>query len=379
MKNRTRALLASATAAILAPLALVTTSAPAHAATGSVEVYDINLGGAHLGGNSFDVNNLTGWQANSALGKLKAKTVDVVTAQEMCGDDADRMRVMGFKVAFRQMTSAADNDDVVNGVSDSCFNDEQGTAVISRHQVWDEVSPYDVYLQQPLTDAGYMAGKPQNWGKQFWMTCLTLKKSGFRIDDATAAKDYLTVCSTHLWSGDPDDPIGIDDERDKNLRAQQSQLIANKMNDIIGNHKIVLGGDFNSLPKHPSIDNIHRVVRAGGSHTNSATINTSAKFWEVDQSKIGQAWDCTVTVSIADNQLCRAGRQTLKEDGTINGSGDPDNRKYDYLFGSHNGLNPHEAGLSATRLGTSIYEQASRRTVPHAYALQGSFEWTNIA
>lgn len=132
----------------------------------------------------------------------------------------------------------------------------------------------------------------------------------------------LTFCTTHLWASHADtkDVPGEDEK----IRAEQARMIAKILEGYGANRRVVLTGDFNSVPKSEAMDRIYRVTREG-------KINRENRFWEVDQS-----YD---PICGAGDRLCRNGRNTRPLS----------NVKGDYIFASHVGVRPH-AGLRLTEL-----------------------------
>lgn len=349
MKNRTRALIASATTALLTPLVLAGTTTYAAAATRSIIAVNANVGSGTVVGANF-----TGTPAaNSPLGKAINKNATFLMLQEVCRSQFDWMQAnTAYKGVFTPMTSG----DETAQIGACSASDAKGQAVLSNRGILNP-SGEVVSLQAPLRSNGV------HTGKNFRLTCITVAEWGFRgsPSDPNRNADYLTGCTTHLWSAGRDRNGHLySSAKNKAVRNGQAQRIAGFLNarsGSSGNHKVILTGDFNAIPKSGPIDKIHRVNQNG-------TVGSLGRFWEGDQSLLG-SWGC----SGSSTTLCRDGRGTL-DAGT-------NSRKYDYMFGSFSGLDKH-TGIKRHLVAQNVQVTGNPPAVPHHYMLDATFTWTDV-
>lgn len=241
--------------------------------------------------------------------KVEAESgAHVVTMQEACTADfngfRDHFRPRGWDVRFVAMKKFAEKD------LDECGKGDKGLVIAAKHKL-ENVRAYPLPVLQKLPgQPGYIGGR------EFFLFCADVP--------AIQVPGRLRFCTTHLWAGhtDTNDVAGANEA----IRAEQAAEIARILEAEGRNRRIILTGDFNSVPRSAAMDQIYRVNR-------DRTINTGNRFWEVDQS-----YD---PICGAGDRLCRGGRVTRplsKEKG-------------DYIFASYLGVNPH-TGLSLTELYT---------------------------
>lgn len=349
MKNRTRAFIALAATALLAPVVLAGTSTSAAAATRSITAVTANVGSGTVVGANF-----TGTPAaDSPLGKAIETNATFLMLQEVCRSQFDWMQAnTDYKGVFTAMTSAGETKDI-----GACSpDDRKGQAVLSNRGILNP-SGEVVSLQEPLRSNKVATGK------KFRLTCITVAEWGFHgsPSDPDANADYLTGCTTHLWSAGHDrngDPYSsAKNNAVRNGQARRIATFLNARSGASGNHKVILAGDFNETPKSGPINKIHRVNQDG-------TVGNVGRFWEGDQSSIG-SWGCSGDATT----LCRDGRGTLQVG--------PNSRKYDYMFGSFSGLHKH-TGITRHLVAQNVQVTGNPPAVPHHYMIDATFTWTDV-
>lgn len=248
---------------------------------------------------------------------------DVVTAQECLLSHFEQFKAhMGWYGEFVHMKEP----------HEELTGEYKGLAILSKHPI---INKTVIDLQPSLVKTG----------KDFHLLVVTIEHPGFRGSGQT-----LNVATTHLWSAGHD-PNGVlySKEVNRDVRRLQANKIAEYLNPRVGwARRYILTGDFNTSPKTPPIDALHRVNRDG-------TIG-DAKFWEADQAH-----------NTALGRLARGGRDTI--DGKKPGNG----RKIDYWFASHRGASPHAEGIDMQLIPT-----AEAGGVPHDYILRGWVRWPDV-
>jgi len=287
-----------------------------------VEVVDQNVGRQPLYGTGIWSDGLA--HVGSPMRIAQEFGSDVVTAQECLLSHFEQFKThMGWYGEFIHM----------NEPHEELTGEYKGLAILSKYPIIDKTI---VDIQPTMVQTG----------KDFHMLVVGIDHPAFR-DSA----DTLYVATTHLWSAGIDPTTGVlyPESVNDDVRRIQANKIADYLNPRVGwSRRYILTGDFNTSPKTPPIDAIHRVNRDG-------TIGIS-KFWEADQSH-----------NAPDGQLARGGRDTV--DGKTDGNG----RKIDYWFASHRGANPHEEGIDM-----QLYRTAEAGGVPHDYILRGWVRWPDV-
>lgn len=287
-----------------------------------VDVVSHNVGGGRLygGGVYSDGTAHTG----SVMRIVQTRGIDAVALQEVLEPDFHDWlaRFPNWSGVFAPMREA---HEAKEGYA-------KGLAVLS---------PYDV-LDSTVVPLG---NTPVVTDKDFNLLSVEIDHPAFR---GKTTRCY--VATTHLWSGaiDPNTGELYPESTDDDVRRLQSNKIVEYLDPRVGwDRKYVLTGDFNTSPKTPPIDNIHRVKRDG-------TIGT-AKFWEGDQSH-----------NAPDGQLARGGRDTVAV-GTNSG------RKIDYWFASFRGAGAHESGIDMDLISASANDGD-----PHPKILHGWVNWSDV-
>lgn len=248
---------------------------------------------------------------------------DVVTVQECLLSHFEQFKThMGWYGEFSHMKEPHED----------LSGEYKGLAILSKYPIFDKTI---VDLQPNMVQTG----------KDFNLLVVGIDHPGFRD-----SPDKLYVATTHLWSAGHD-PEGVlySEEVNRDVRRIQANKIADYLNPRIGwTRRYVLTGDFNTSPKSPPIDVLHRVNRDG-------SIGVS-KFWEADQAQ-----------NAPMGQLARGGRDTV--DGKQPGNG----RKIDYWFASHRGASPYTTGIDM-----DLYRTAEAGGVPHDYIMRGWVRWPDV-
>jgi hypothetical protein len=288
-----------------------------------VDVIDHNVGGGTTYGESLWSDGKARVGTSMRLAQ-EDPSVDAVTLQECLLSQFEFWKThMGWNGIFAAMREAHEANE----------GEPKGLAVLTPHAILD-------HTVVPLGNT------PVVTDKDFNLLSVQIDHPGFV---GTGYGCY--VATTHLWSGGIDPSTGVlyPESTDDDVRRLQANKIVEYLNPRVGwARKYVLTGDFNTSPKTPPIDNIHRVKRDG-------TIGT-AKFWEADQSQ-----------NTTGTDLARGGRDTVAV-GTTSG------RKIDYWFGSHIGATAHEDGIDMEL----ITADENNGGAPHDRILQGWIRWTDI-
>lgn len=287
-----------------------------------VDVVSHNVGGGTVYGQGLWSDGLA--QVGSPMRVAQVQNSDAVTLQECRLSQFEFWREhMGWDGVFAQMREAHEAKE----------GEEKGLAILSPFQILD-------YNVVPL------GNHPVITDKEFNLLSARIDHPSFR---GKGVGCY--VATTHLWSGAKDPGTGelYPESVDRDVRRLQANKIVDYLEPRVCRwRKYVLTGDFNTSPKTPPIDKIHRVNRDGSIG--------SAKFWEADQSHNAPV-----------GQLARGGRDTVAV-GTSTG------RKIDYWFASHIGADPHETGIRMTLHDARALNGGS----PHPVILNGSVRWTDV-
>lgn len=257
---------------------------------------------------------------------------DVVTVQEVLLSHFEQFKEhMGWYGEFVHK----------NEPHEELTGEYKGEAILSKYPIIDKTV---IDLGTPLVETG----------KDFNLLVVAIDHPAFRGSGQT-----LNVATTHLWSAGHDkNGVLYPNEVNDDTRRLQAKKIADYLDPRVGwARRYILTGDFNTSPKTPPIDMLHRVNRDG-------TIG-DGKFWEADQSHNAPT-RCLACLRWG-GKLARGGRDTV--DGKTDGNG----RKIDYWFASHRGASPHEVGIDM-----ALYRTAEAGGVPHDYVMRGWVCWPEV-
>lgn len=286
-----------------------------------VDVVSHNVGGGTVYGEGLWSDGLA--RVGSPMRVAQEFAPDAVTLQECLLSQFEFWKThMGWNGIFAAMREAHEANE----------GEPKGLAVLTPHAILDHT-------------VVFLDNQPVVTDKDFNLLSVKIAHPAF------TGTTGCYVATTHLWSGGIDPSTGAlyPESVDDDVRRLQSNKIVEYLNPRVGwDRKYVLTGDFNTSPKTPPIDNIHRVKRDG-------TIGT-AKFWEADQSQ-----------NTTGTDLARGGRDTVAV-GTSSG------RKIDYWFGSHIGATPHEDGIDMEL----ITANENNGGAPHDRILRGWVRWTDV-
>lgn len=287
-----------------------------------VDVVSHNVGGGRLYGGGVYSDGMA--YTGSVMRVVQTRPIDVVALQECLRPDFDDWlnRFQTWHGVFARMREAHEAREGA----------EKGLAILSRFPILD-------HTVVPL------GNHPVVTDKEFNLLTAKVDHPGFR--DSSFG---LHVATTHLWSGaiDPETGQLYPNETNDDVRRLQANKIVEYLNPRVGwARKYVLTGDFNTSPKTPPIDLIHRIERDGDVG--------SSKFWEADQSH-----------NAPDGKLARGGRDTVAV-------GEPSGRKIDYWFASHIGASPHEYGIDM-----DLITAGENGGAPHDKILHGWVKWSDV-